>query len=320
MRPALVLFAYAAALMLGAPLLARARWPERSPRLAIAAWQSVTASALLAVILGGLVLAVPTAGISGGLGALLRACAMALQVQYFSPGGAALSVTGLVLAAGVASRCLYTTASSVAHATLQRRTHRDALALIGRPAPAKPGVIVIDDDALTAYCLPGRGARVVLTSSAVAALDPAELDAVLAHERAHIQGRHHWVLAGAEGAARAFPRVALFRVAQQQVARLVEMLADDRACREHDRLDIAAALIALGRDASPEAALAASGPSAPDRIRRLISPARPLPRPAAAVGVLLAVTVTVAPVIVAAAPAVAASLQNLCPITSGPPT
>jgi hypothetical protein len=159
MRPALVLFAYAAALMLGAPLLARARWPERSPRLAIAAWQSVTASALLAVILGGLVLAVPTAGISGGLGALLRACAMALQVQYFSPGGAALSVTGLVLAAGVASRCLYTTASSVAHATLQRRTHRDALALIGRPAPAKPGVIVIDDDALTAYCLPGRGAE-----------------------------------------------------------------------------------------------------------------------------------------------------------------
>ena len=40
-----------------------------------------------------------------------------------------------------------------------------------------------------AYCVPGRPATIVLTSGALAVLDPAQLTAVLAHERAHLAGR-----------------------------------------------------------------------------------------------------------------------------------
>ncbi len=318
MKPALVLFAYAAVLAVAAPaLLRRADWPQRAPRLAIAVWQVLGASTLLAVVLGGLALAVPTVAVSTDLGVLLRACAMALQVQYAGPGGAALSATGLTLAAGVAARCLYCAAATLAGAARQRRVHREALALVGRPA-AETGVTVVEHAAPAAYCLPGPGARVVLTSSALAALAPCQLAAVLAHERAHLRGRHHWVLAGADAAARAFPRVPLFAVGREQVGRLVEMLADDRASRTHDRLDIAAALITLGRGGAPAAALAASGASAPDRVRRLLGPARPLRQPAVAAAALLAAAISVTPLVVAAAPAVAAVNQNLCPITAAP--
>jgi hypothetical protein len=53
------LLAYAG-LLLAAAALARARWPDRAPRLAVAAWFAVTSSAVASVTLGGLALLVPT--------------------------------------------------------------------------------------------------------------------------------------------------------------------------------------------------------------------------------------------------------------------
>lgn len=53
--------------------------------------------------------------------------------------------------------------------------------------------------------------------------------AVLAQERAHLTGRHHLVLAGAEALASASPWVPLLAGARREVTGLVEMLANDRA-------------------------------------------------------------------------------------------
>jgi hypothetical protein len=47
------------------------------------------------------------------------------------------------------------------------------------------------------YCVPSLRHRVVLTTGAVAALEPRQLRAVIAHERAHLWGRHDLVIAGA---------------------------------------------------------------------------------------------------------------------------
>jgi hypothetical protein len=63
-------------------LLRRSRWVDRAPRLAIAAWQALSAAIVLAVVLAGLVLAIPTAKLTGDAAALLKACAMALRLQY----------------------------------------------------------------------------------------------------------------------------------------------------------------------------------------------------------------------------------------------
>src|SRR6266700_2026522 len=47
--------------------LARARWADRAPRLAVAAWLALTGSAVASVALGGAALVVPTVRVSAGL-------------------------------------------------------------------------------------------------------------------------------------------------------------------------------------------------------------------------------------------------------------
>ena len=314
MTPALILFGYALLLGYGAPAaLSRARWLQRAPSLGIAAWQSLTVSVLLAVVLGGVSLAVPGAGLSAGLAELLRACAAAISDLYASPAQAGVGLAGLLLALGVLGRCVYATAVTALGTARQRRGHRESLALLARPS-GLDGVVVVDHDTAAAYCLPGRTARVVLTARALAALPPQQLGAVLAHERAHLSYRHHWALAAADAAERAFPWLPLFKAARLQVAHLAEMHADDSACHSHDRLDVAAALITLADGARPAGSLAAAGGSTPERVRRLLRPARPLSRLVAGVGFALTMSISVTPVLVAITPALSVAYHDLCPV------
>lgn len=317
MRPALVLFGYAALLALAAPpLLSRADWPQRAPRLGVLAWQALAVSALLAVVLAGLALAVPAGRLGADLGALLRACAQALRAQYAVPGGTSQGVIGLALVAAVSGRLLYAAVIGVGRGRRQRRAHRCALTLVANPDPQLDALIV-ENDTAAAYCLPGSGGRVVLTTRTVAALDPAQLAAVLAHERAHLRGRHHWLLTSAAVLVRAFPRVRLFRVAAEEMARLMEMVADDAAGRCHRRLDIAGALVILAGAAAPSGGLAAGGPSTPARVHRLLQPPRPLPAPVTAAGLVLVALTIAAPLLLAAGPAIAAAHTSFCLTPAG---
>ena len=63
---------------------------------------------------------------------------------------------------------------------------------------------LIDDEHPAVYCLPGRR-RIVMTTGALRCLDARQLEAVLAHERAHLSGRHHLVLTFANALKDAFP-------------------------------------------------------------------------------------------------------------------
>jgi len=87
----------------------------------------------------------------------------------------------------------------------------------------------VDHHQAAAWCLPGVGRRVVLTTAAITVLDDGRLAAVLAHERAHQRGHQHLLVSLARSLAAAFPRVCAFRQGHEQVARLVELLADDAA-------------------------------------------------------------------------------------------
>ncbi|MGH3329303.1 MAG: M56 family metallopeptidase, partial [Streptomycetales bacterium] len=266
----LVLFGYA--LLLGtvaAVALRRAQWPDRAPWLGIAAWQAVSASAVLAVVLGGATLVVPAVGFTTDVAALFEACQMALRAQYATPGGVVVSGLGAGVAVGVGARGIWCVTAALVTAGRQRRRQRDMLALIARRDEALDAVIV-DHDLPVVYCLPGRGRQIVLTSAALASLDAEQLQAVLAHERAHLRGRHHLVLAAAAGLQRAFPWVPLFRHALEQITRLVEMLADDAAAHRCQRHTVAAALVTLAEGSAPAAALAAGGPTALARVRRLL--------------------------------------------------
>lgn len=313
--PAAVLLVYALLLAgVAAPLLRKAAWVDRAPRLGIAAWQALKGGVLLAVVLAGIAPIVPHIRWGGGLAAFLHACAAALAAQYATPGGALVVALGGVLALAVALRAVYCLLAALVVAGRQRRHQRDMLALVGRRDP-ELDALVVDHDCAAAYCLPGRGRHVVLTSAALDALDEDQLRAVLAHERAHLRERHHLVLATARAAERAFPGVAPFGYARAEIDRLVEMAADDVASRDSRRHTVASALVALADGSAPAAALAAGGTAAVARVRRLLAPASPLGAAGTVLGCAAAALLVAAPLAMAAGPAMAvAQLTSTCPL------
>jgi Zn-dependent protease with chaperone function len=315
---ALVLVGYAVVLAtLGARWLDRAAWTGRAPRLGIVAWQALAVSVLGAAVLGGLALTVSTTPISGNLAGWLRACVMAVRAQYATPGGAAAGASGAILALAVLARvgwCLAVTLRSAARA---RARQREALAVLGHAAAGLSGVTVVDSPLPVAYCLPGRGSRVVLSNSALTSLNGEQLRAVLAHERAHLDARHDLANAVAGALARAFPRLPAFSAGARQIARLAEMSADDAAARSTHRLDVAEALLTLAVGRAPAAALGAGGPGAGERVRRIIAAPAPLGRARRWSTAGLTATLLLAPLLLVAAPAAVAAQLNYCP---NPPT
>lgn len=267
---AVLLMAYAVAVAAaGARWLPRAAWPARAPRAGIAAWLAGAVSAAACAAAAGLILAVPCAHLLAGPG-MARGCLSLLRVQYGSAAGAVAGAAGGLLAAAVLGRVMWCYGAAAAAARRRRAAHNDVLAVLGRPG-RDADIAIIDTVLAAVYCLPGRR-RIVLTTGALARLDDGELDAVLAHERAHLSGRHHLVLRLAGALERAFPGVRFFAVAAQQIGYLAELAADDAAARRAPRLTVAAALLAVASAGIPAGALGAGGSAAARRIQRLIDP------------------------------------------------
>ncbi len=133
--------------------------------------------------------------------------------------------------------------------------HRDQAGILLR---------ILDHPIAVAYCVPGvRHARVVVSRGLLNTLDAAELDAVLAHEAAHVAGRHDLVIQPFVAWERTFPFLRPARDATAAVSLLVEMLADDAAARRSGRRCLARALARLGiaRAPVPAGALGVTGRS-----------------------------------------------------------
>jgi Zn-dependent protease with chaperone function len=151
------------------------------------------------------------------------------------------------------------------------REHAAAALMVGRPAE-RPNLVVVTAPQATAYCVNGGRRRntIVVTTAAIDRLDESTLAAVLAHETAHLQQRHHHILTVFNALAVAVPQIPLFAVAPQAVAPLLEMSADDAAARTHGRGPLVTGLISLTAPAgAPEGALAAAGSHVLARVIRL---------------------------------------------------
>ncbi|HME66765.1 MAG TPA: M56 family metallopeptidase [Streptosporangiaceae bacterium] len=256
MTVAVVLVAYAACVgMLGPRVLARARWTARAPLLAIVTYLAAGWSVVAAVGLAGLTLAVHATALGGGLSQLIGACVHRLRATYGTPGGATVAGLGLTMAGAVAARTALTATTHLRTAGRQALRHAQTARLVGHPEPAL-GAVLVEHSQPAAYCVAGRQPTVILTTAAVQALDADQLDAVLAHERAHLAGRHHRLLALARIGREVLPFLPLMRDAEQQVARLVELHADDAATRARDPRLLATALVVLATAAGPAPALA----------------------------------------------------------------
>jgi Zn-dependent protease with chaperone function len=281
------------------PLLLRSSWPHRAPALAASVWHALAVSFSIAVALTAYSLAMPTEHLHAGLMGLLHTCGMHMGSGLPDPDTADRLAVGVPAAIGIAL-----VASFVFHVTRARRArtqHREAVDLVGRHS-ARLSATVLPYDTPAVYCLPGRHPRIVISDAAVRSLTSEQLDAVLKHEQAHITGRHHLVLAAMEAFHSVFRWVPLARHAREQTTLLLEMIADDRALRSHSQEVLATAMYEMAAARAPKGALAAGGPNALIRLKRILGP-RQSPHPALWGSVAVAaVAVPLLPLLVACPP------------------
>jgi bla regulator protein blaR1 len=321
MTVAVALLAYAVcAGTTGSRLLARARWAGRAPLLAIVTYLAAAWSVVAAAGLAGLALAVHATALGSGLSQLIGACVIRLRDTYATPGGALVAGLGLALAGAVAARTAITAATHLRAVRRHALRHAQAIRLVGRPEPGL-GAMLVEHAQQAAYCVAGPLPTVIVTTAARRVLDDDQMAAVLAHERAHLAWHHHRLVALARIARQLLPFLPLMRETAAQVARLVEMHADDTAARSHDTRTLATALVLLAERGALAAGPAVAGlgttglgatglgsaaADALQRVQRLLRPAEPLGRAqrlllrAAAAGLVLA------PVLLALTPALVA--------------
>ena len=279
MRPALLALLYALAVAWYLPaLLVRLTARGTSARLGLAAWLTAMASVLVSLLVALQFLArAAIAGWSRLAEAVCRsvaggACGPAVyQNAIFE---LALGLATLAAALTLAVRA-WRYGRGVQRGQRRTREHAEIARMTCRRLRGPGAAVVLDAAPRLAYCLPGRPATIVLSSGALAVLDPAQLTAVLAHERAHLAGRHHLLLSLTRGLGASFPAVPLFTRGPGEVARLTEMCADDAAARRAGRRTLVGALLAMGTGtAVPAAALAATGCATAARVQRLVEPPR----------------------------------------------
>jgi Zn-dependent protease with chaperone function len=267
--------------------LAAADWPTRSPVLGLLLWQAL--------------------GLAGGLLALEIAATVALA-PYGSTHGEAIAGLGegperwwSLLAGLIGLAVLLRLVQALLTATVRtlrdRRRHRALVDLVATRNPLLRGIDVLGHDLPVAYCLPGLRSRVVVSSGALRRLSGEEVDAVLAHEQAHLDQRHDLVVLPFVALDRTFPVLPAVRTASGEVALLIEMLADDLAARRHDRTVLARALYKVGRGAVPAGGLAAGGPEVLVRASRLLDPPPALTLGPACLAVLASATVLALPLV-----------------------
>jgi Zn-dependent protease with chaperone function len=303
---AALLVAYAACVgTLGSRMLGRAKWTTRAPLLAIVTHLAAGWSVIAALGLAGLTLAVHATALGGGLSHVIGACVYRLRATYGTPGGATVAGLGLTLAGAVTARTVLTAMAHFRAAGRQALRHAQTARLVGQPEPTL-GAVLVEHSQPAAYCVAGRKPTVILTTSAVRALEPRQLEAVLAHERAHLTGHHHRLMALARIGREVLPFLPLMRDAEDQVARLVELHADDTASRAHDPRLLATALVVLATPVGPAPALAAGAADSVQRIRRLLGPSEPLGRVRRQLLRATAAALALTPVVLALTPAVVA--------------
>lgn len=140
-------------------------------------------------------------------------------------------------------------------------------------------VLLVDDQHPFALSLPRRHGGIVVSTGAVELLSGGELAAVLAHEHAHLQQRHHLIAAVVGGLTTRLRWIPLLAAAEDALGHYLEIAADDYARQVAGTPALASALFMLGQagrltEQQCPAAAGALHALGPDRIGHLVRPGR----------------------------------------------
>ncbi|MEV6715214.1 M56 family metallopeptidase [Lentzea sp. NPDC051208] len=178
-------------------------------------------------------------------------------------------LTGGTLLTALLVRLAFVGARSTRQRARAREEHLAVLRLAGRREAGAHPTVWLDHDRPLAFSLAGRPGVVVATEGLHRHLTPSQVDAVLDHERAHLAGRHHLLVAAADAVAATLPVLPLFKRAATTIRELVEMAADLASARTHGVETVRAALMRVSCHGAPNSALAMSRDALGTRLDRL---------------------------------------------------
>lgn len=222
-------------------LLTLGRWHVRRPRLALALWHialAVGLAAAAASLIASVTLAVTSSAHGHEPTGLVQTLA----------GWSALLVVGILWAVVASGADGIISASKLTYGAVLQLPHSRV------PLGTRCDLVTCDSDEAFACAMPGRSRAIVITTRLREILTPAQLAAVVAHERAHLSGNHYVALRLAEVHRACLPRSSR---AGRQLLRstrlLVELIADDSAARTAGAVHLANALSIVAQETGDDA-------------------------------------------------------------------
>jgi Zn-dependent protease with chaperone function len=242
-----------------------------SPSLALTAWIGSIAGVFFLVGSAVTVLLWPDHAPAEGLVELAVRCLGSLQHAAQPWIGGSVAGASLVLAALATARLARLARRQLRARSKVRDYHRDVIAVVARTDDGPEPIMWLDHPMPLAYSIDGRPGYVVATEGLLAHLGAEGQRAVLAHERAHLRGRHHRIVNICEILAAAFPFVPLFAAAPPAVRVLVEVAADRVAAEATSAETVRSALstVSQANSARPLWALGLISESTTERLHHL---------------------------------------------------
>lgn len=223
-------------------------------------------------------------------------------------------LAGIALLTGLLLRLAAVGARRARVRAQAREEHLAVLRVAGRREAGPHPTMWLDHDSPLAFSLAGRPGVVVATEGLHRHLAPDQVDAVLAHERAHLDGRHHLLVAFGDVVAATLPFLPLFKRASAAIRELVELAADATAVRIHGAATVRAALLGVSAHCAPGTALAMSRDAIEPRLARLRCADRPSSRTRRAGSCVLTGTAALILPALTASAALATMMLLSCPM------
>lgn len=256
----------------------------RAPRIAVGALSGVLLIWVVGLAAFGPMLAwalgTPTGLLPGATGDVCRRCITAANPlpadMTFNAGIPAIILLslpvvllGLILLGGLRYRRQH-----------QQQEQQMAYALqfgARRTQVAGQSVTVIPHEHPTAFALSDQRWGIVVSTALLRLLSTAELNAVIAHETAHVRQRHHLIIGIIEGLFAPLRWIPLVGAISAAIPQYLEMAADNAAQQVSSTDVMASALLKLGEHGGPTAEQSIGGAVALhaaglDRIQHLIAP------------------------------------------------
>jgi Zn-dependent protease with chaperone function len=280
------------------------------PVVALVAWLASVVAVIGTTAVAMVLLFLPGHGLA--VVAALHNCWESLQHGTAPDVEAVGGLAGIVLLGGLLARLAVVGGRTSRRRAQEGRRHLDVLRIAARREAGTHPTLWLEHDDPLAFSLAGKPGVVVATDGLHRHLTPAQVGAVLAHERAHLDGRHHLLVTVGDVIAATLPILPLFKLTAVAVREFVEMAADTAAVRAHGAEAVRTALVRVSGHGAPGAALAMSRDAVELRLARLQQPRVPGPTRRALTCGLAGAAAMVLPAI-AASGALTALMLLACP-------